>query len=544
MNGSVLLRVVDRCAEEFLAAGGRGIAFLQGGMVQLERGSAPASGWAEVGASVQSMELDAYGRECGVVRWHVEDVETWPAHAERIERAQRCLLDVARLEREVEDLSAELANSYESINLVYHVADDASQASSPAELGRFLLGALVSRVRARAAAILLTTAGRNPGWEVVAHVGEWEDGTLPRRALHEPVFDQLFDRRAPLVHDSIPEDWSRVPVLRAAGQNLLCAPLVGGESTLGAIVLVDRDGGAFTAEDSKLADTVASYGAALLRGMQLAQVTKELEIGQRIQRSLLPRSLPDLEGVQMAGRCSMARVVGGDFYDAAVGDDGELRAVIADVSGHDLGSALLMATARALFRTQLRSAAGPAEIVRTMNETLHEDLTGAGLFLSFFVIQFDPETGLLRYSAGGHNPLMVIPADRDEVVELPAPGLPAGVSAEATFEEGRHRLRPGDLLLLYTDGFVEATNPQGEMFGEERLGELLRETRRHGPERILQALEDAVLDFRHRQPLNDDGTALLLKRGIRERADAQEPVCTALPTEEPPRAPKPNEEAP
>jgi sigma-B regulation protein RsbU (phosphoserine phosphatase) len=182
---------------------------------------------------------------------------------------------------------------------------------------------------------------------------------------------------------------------------------------------------------------------------------------------MLPASPPKVRGVLLAALCVPASNVGGDYYDFLVDDAGRLSLVIADVAGHSIGSALMMAMARSILRREISAGKAPADVLAGTNSALYDDLVASGLFITMFCARFEPESLVLEYANAGHNPPLLRGADGDS--EVDADGAALGILAEVTFEARSVALGPGDALLLYTDGITETANTAGEQFGEERL---------------------------------------------------------------------------
>lgn len=465
--------------------------------------------------------LEAYGHAMGAVIWS-DDSEPAEGAEEAIRKAVPILARIAKLDYELDDLSAELADSYESIHLLCDVTEKLSQTSSTEELCNVMLASLVRKVRCRGGVILLPQARRKQcdSLQVVGVTGESYAAKLGARVPVVGVLERLLQEGSPLLMDHVLQPQERNseegdPLLSWARSSLMAVPLSSGGQVNGALVLFDRltDRGEepFDSQDRKLVDAAATSGAAMILGIRSAEFTKEMEIGQRIQRSLLPAQIPQPSGAQVAGMCAMAKVVGGDYYDASIGENGDFRAVIADVSGHDVGSALLMASARAQFRMELQSTRGPGEIAERVNAALYEDLSRAGHFLTFFVVSYSQERQELRYTGGGHPPMILLRANRDQPEEMASPSMPAGLVKEGSYPELVTPFGAGDLLLIYTDGLTETMDSQGEMFGEEGLGRVLVENRDLGAAEILQRVERRVHEFCDSEVLLDDGTALLLK---------------------------------
>lgn len=242
-----------------------------------------------------------------------------------------------------------------------------------------------------------------------------------------------------------------------------------------------------------------------------ARMNRDMDLARQIQRSLLPANPPRLEGLQCAGRWVPATHVGGDYFDFFPRENGSLDLVIADVSGHSVGAALIMAEARSTLRAQVLSGGSPAEIFSALNELLHDDLTSAELFITMFYAAYDPANRLLTYANAGHNPPFLVSRSEGGCHPLDADGLILGVRRGVHFEERCRRMNPGDLLVLYTDGITEAQDAEGGMFGAERLCNVINACRDETPEEIINIVLRELENFTRLPSLEDDVCMILLK---------------------------------
>lgn len=238
--------------------------------------------------------------------------------------------------------------------------------------------------------------------------------------------------------------------------------------------------------------------------LEKALITKEMEIAKEIQSALIPQFFPSTDRFTFAAHYRPAGPLGGDYFDLFLREEGILDLVIADVAGHNVGSALIVAEMRGAFQGQPEaSCLGCGDMLALLNESLHDDLSRAGLFVSMFYLRLDEQQLQLSYACAGHNPLLLIRAN-GSVAELDADGMIIGVVPSCDFEEKTISLAVGDRLVLYTDGIIEAENHAGDMFGLKRLADAFaRATKAESSAALDQALA-ALETFSAGVPLKDD----------------------------------------
>jgi sigma-B regulation protein RsbU (phosphoserine phosphatase) len=239
----------------------------------------------------------------------------------------------------------------------------------------------------------------------------------------------------------------------------------------------------------------------------------ELEIARHIQLSLLPSAPLKLPRVELAGVCLPAAHVGGDYFDFFE-NSGVVDIVIADVSGHSVGAALIMTEVRSTLRAETRKAdasVGPAQVLRDLNDLLHQDLTRAELFITMFYFRFLPQERILKFANAGHNLALLLRAGAEECAALDADGLVLGVKRGVNYEERSVTLDPGDKLLFYTDGVVEAESPSGEFFGLQRLCDVFQLHRDLSPELLIRRLREEISAFCGNTSPQDDIAIVIME---------------------------------
>jgi phosphoserine phosphatase RsbU/P len=248
-----------------------------------------------------------------------------------------------------------------------------------------------------------------------------------------------------------------------------------------------------------------------LAQLENVRVAREMEIAKQIQLSLLPAAPPELNRVKIAARCVSAAHVGGDYFDFFRRGDDIVDIIIADVSGHSVGAALIMVEARSFLRAKVHTTASAGKMLATLNELLYDDLTRAELFITMFYLKYNAESRMLTYANAGHNRPMLHRSRGVVCQELDAEGLILGVKREVIFEEESIQLQKGDLLLLYTDGITEAQNKAEEFFGTDRLYAILGNVANELPEQIVEAILQEVTAFTGSPVLADDISMVVMK---------------------------------
>lgn len=245
---------------------------------------------------------------------------------------------------------------------------------------------------------------------------------------------------------------------------------------------------------------------------QVEQMEHDLGIARSIQQSLLPNTVPEVDGFEIAGWSQPADQTGGDYYDWQVLPDKRIAISLADVTGHGIGPALVTAVCRAYSRASFPSGRDIGTLLTRINELLVEDLP-ADRFVTFVVGVLDPRTARIELLSAGHGPLLLYTAHDERVQEFGAHDIPFGLEESVQYGPPQEiALEPGDILVLLTDGFFEWANDQGEQFGTERLGNAIRAAQALPPVQIISRLYNAVTEFSGGTEQMDDLTAVVVKR--------------------------------
>ena len=238
---------------------------------------------------------------------------------------------------------------------------------------------------------------------------------------------------------------------------------------------------------------------------RLRKEKQEGEYALDIQHGLLPREIPQVPGFTIAGAWQPARVVGGDYYDVFTLSGTKLALVVADVSGKGIPAALLMANLQATVKAYATEECSPKNLCEKVNRAVFKSIT-IGKFITFFYAVLDSATRQLIYANAGHNPPLIARQD-GSCLKLEAGGAVLGVFPDIPYDEAVVDLMPGDRVVICTDGITEASDSNGDEFGEERLISLLRARPSAGATALRDEIMQTVIQF-CREDFADDATLL------------------------------------
>ncbi|HXJ15256.1 MAG TPA: PP2C family protein-serine/threonine phosphatase [Candidatus Limnocylindrales bacterium] len=245
---------------------------------------------------------------------------------------------------------------------------------------------------------------------------------------------------------------------------------------------------------------------------QMEHMQHDLEVARSIQQSLLPHSMPQVAGWDIAAWNQPADQTGGDYYDWQPLPNGKFVTALADVTGHGIGPAMLASVCRAYARTNFRNQDSFVKAMEEINSAVSADVR-EGRFITFVAAIFGPDSSTVELLSAGHAPLFLYRRKDDSFTLMEAHALPLGIS-DAFLSDPPHTLEmaSGDLLLLATDGFFEWENAREEQFGHDRLGQTIRAARDNSAAEMISKLHQDVLRFANGTKQMDDLTAIVLKR--------------------------------
>ncbi|MCK4626122.1 MAG: SpoIIE family protein phosphatase, partial [Phycisphaerae bacterium] len=303
-------------------------------------------------------------------------------------------------------------------------------------------------------------------------------------------------------------------------RNILAVPLLDHSGDLvGVLEVLNKHTGSFDDHDITLAQTLgAQAGVVIQRARLLVHYVEKqrmehaLEIARQIQQDLLPKENPRAEGFDISGWSSPADETGGDIYDFLDLGEGRWTFMLADATGHGIGPALVIAEARAMLRALSGAELDTPTVMAMVNDLLTADLSQSRFVTCIFGL-VDSPAGTVRYVSAGQGPIIFYDRQSDKFDELPATALPLGIMEGTEFDEQvKRRLATGDMMIITTDGFFEAADADGDLFGTERMCQIIRRCRDMTADEIIENLRRKVFEFTGPVPQADDLTAIIVKK--------------------------------
>ncbi len=304
-------------------------------------------------------------------------------------------------------------------------------------------------------------------------------------------------------------------------RNILAVPLLVPRSDrlLGVVEFINKRSRPFDTFDEDLAMAFSQHAAlaldrnTMIEQLRLAETTRaSLAIARDVQRGFMPTNLPPIPGYEVATWWFPNEAVGGDYCDVLHMADGRIGLIVADVSGHGLGPALIMASVRAGLKALLLDHTEPEVLMCLLARSLADDLQD-GRFITMVLAALDPKQHCIEFANAGHAPAVHYNPTHDRFEDMTSTGLPLGVLDEPDYPHGPLvTMAQGDLVLLCTDGIVEAMDERGQQFGVKRLHELIRRYARGPVRTLVQRIGAEVSSHYESEAPSDDLTILAIRR--------------------------------
>ena len=302
-------------------------------------------------------------------------------------------------------------------------------------------------------------------------------------------------------------------------RSILGCPMLDLEGNLvGVLEVLNKRGGPFTLADEYLVAVLGSQAGVALDRARLQdqyrakiEIERELNVARRIQKALLPKEIPPVEGFDIAGWSEPADQTGGDIFDLFATPSGEVGFLLGDATGHGIGPALMISETRAAIRAVASDCNDLARILSVTNDLLVGD-TEDGRFVTLLAGLIDGPARRIRYSSAGQGPTFLLRREGRRVDMLEPTGLPLGIMTGQQWPEVELQMEPDDLLLVVSDGILECVNPFNEMIGSDRFVAEVRKHHDGTASEIVAVIAQLSEDFADGAPFRDDRTAIVIKR--------------------------------
>jgi serine phosphatase RsbU (regulator of sigma subunit) len=463
--------------------------------------------------------------------WAVAAQGDLPSARRAAETAAEVVSRLFTADQDIGSLAMEMADRYEELNFLYEMSGRVGALLDENRICAFVVEEAAWLLNCERASIMVADPDTGE-LKIRAAVGLPEDisddvTVRPGERISGKVFES---GHGIIVNagDPMPADSLNVSELKESNC-FLSVPLKISSPTgeqgrvLGVFNLTRKRGGSmFTASDQKLVSAVAATTATQIHNCRLINAERqrqhlehELELAARIQLRLLPEGPLCAGPVEAGGLSRPARHVGGDLFDYWI-QDGRICLVVGDVSGHDIGAALMATAFRSVMRSTAVQRRSVTELMALVNGALLADLVNAELFVSAFYAEVELESGIMTFCRAGHPKPLLLRSDGEEWLDTE--GSLLGIAEDGAFGERSIRLRPGDTVLLYTDGLLEALDSDNRSFGSEGVRRAAREHIACPPQQMAERVIEAARAHSGSAPLLDDMTALAARlKGARER---------------------------
>jgi sigma-B regulation protein RsbU (phosphoserine phosphatase) len=423
--------------------------------------------------------------------------------------------------RRLEDENRELKVAVEELTILNDISRAISAAWSLDDIMELIVHKCIKHFKAEQGSVMLHDPNeQQDDFRTMIRRTDNSGDVLPYR-LGMQLRGWMLKYQQPLLINDIEAD-PRFSIVLEKDQpirSVLSAPLLYKGRMLGSLnVFNKRSTEGFTEAEKRLLAIIATESAQVIENARLYEeaqalslIQKEMKLAYKIQMGLLPQEAPAIAGYDIWGKSIPAMDVGGDYFDFVRMDEDRVGICLGDVSGKGMPAALLMANVHATLRGQILHGLSPGDCLRRSNECLVPSMD-PGRFVTLFYAALDGGTGEVCYANAGHNYPFLFKAGT-EIARLEVGGVALGCLKSTSYTEARLTLAPGDIVLLYSDGITEAVDKDENLFGEERLAQVVAENREMGAADLIERIVEAVRLHSGGAAQADDMTAVVVKRG-------------------------------
>ncbi len=376
-------------------------------------------------------------------------------------------------------------------------------------------------VPAERCVIMLRDEETEGGTKIVAARLRGKEETIDEVRISRTVMDEVLKNgKSVLTSDAQHDPRYASHTMSLLGiRSVLAVPLSVNEMEVFGLIYADSPTyeATFSEEHLNILTTLASVASIRVENARLLEerfererMERELELATEIQQRFQPSGPPVMDGYEFQGISFSCYEIGGDYYDFIAREDGKMLIALGDVSGKGTAAALLMSSLHASIHGQVSARNTLVDTVTSVNQYLAHN-TPTNRFVTLFIAELDPETGILRYINAGHNPPIIGRAD-GRIEQLESGGFPLGIIPMAEYELGETHLASGEALVIYSDGVSEAANLKGDEYGLERLSEVVGKNLTASASGLRDKVESSLSSFTQSAPAGDDITLVIVKR--------------------------------
>lgn len=431
-----------------------------------------------------------------------------PQAKTRLKTEANLLSQLLQLEDELDSLTAELIEAQDQLVALYNVTHSARSHLDLNDALWSLVQEVKRLTKAKGTFVMLNVKNQTALVE-----------QTPSSLIQKPTLEYLLQEASATKNEMLLYDKDIPGGLPPKTSCLFIRPIPVTENASAILGVFFNQSASLLSPHLKLTRAIAEYAGSQIENallheslLEQARTRTELEVAARIQLQLLPSDPPYVPGLELAAGSRPALQVGGDFYDFIYETDHPFTFVLGDVAGKGMSAALLMAISRTVIRskTKFKPMPTPDTILTFANEELYDDFTEVGMFATVFVGQYNPEQSRLTFANAGHSPVIYCPAGGEARI-LEADGPAMGVLPMSLSECQELPFQTGDVLIIATDGFSEASNPDGVMFGYTLLCNLVETIATKSAKEISDTLFDTINNFGANRPQDDDQTVIVIK---------------------------------
>jgi serine phosphatase RsbU (regulator of sigma subunit) len=433
----------------------------------------------------------------------------------------RSFLNFSRKSSEAESLKEEikqLQRAVDELKILSDLAFALGGSAEPEEMVETLVDRLMRAVSAEQAVVTLLDQDERDPMKTSLRLRATSTGDSAFR-MNDSLLGWMYLHKKPLmVNDPKKDERFKRVEWDESIRSMMCVPLLVKSNLTGLMQIYNKkDGGEFTEDDQRLLTIIAAQSATLIENaklyqesLRLAHMEEQQKNAYEIQRNLLPKAQPDIDGYDIAGASTPAQMVGGDYFDFINVVGGRWAICLGDVSGKGLPASLLMANVQATLRGQTLSDITVDELVNRSNKLMYQSMDDER-FVTLFYGELDPGTNEMSYCNAGHEQPFLFSGDGSHT-RLETTGIALGVLDAFAYQRKAVTLQPGDVLVIYSDGVPDATNSSDEPFDTERLISVVQEHRSEPATTLIESVLKAVGEHVGDAPQFDDLTLVVVKR--------------------------------